>query len=288
MNGNASITLLAPAKLNLALDVLNKRADGYHELDMLMVSVSLYDTLSMQPSSTSHVSYTGMAAPQNDTVTRALAAYRMRTRRHCGARVQVQKRIPTEAGLGGGSADAAAALRGMQRFYGALSSEALLDAALEVGTDVPYCLHNDACRAGGVGEKLIYLRTPRLPLWFLILKPQSGISTSRLFSTLRLPVAHPRVDLAQQALVTANSALLGSLLQNALQPAACAILPEIDALCNALLQRGALGAAMTGSGSALFGLFASEQTARRAQTHFSDCAFHFVCKSIRPFEIDTL
>lgn len=286
-----ALRLLAPAKINLTLDVLRRRPNGYHDLDMLMMGVSLCDLVWIAPSPKSRVYYTGGSAPVNepvevspaalDTVSRALLAYNARTRRACGAIVHVHKEIPSEAGLGGGSADAGAVLRAMQRLYNnALSQEALHDAALEVGADVPFCLHNDACRAGGVGEELIFLRTPRKSFFFLVVKPLQGISTGALFSSLQLPVPHPDTQAAQHALITGNAAALGNALQNALQPAAATLLPEIDHYCTRLLEAGALGAAMTGAGSAAFGLFPTEAAARAAYARFPDAAFRAVCHSL--------
>lgn len=280
-----SLRLQAPAKLNLTLDVLRRREDGYHELDMLMIGVSLFDSLHIAPAPHSRVTYTGLhipcAANTADTVNRAIAAYAARANKTCGAVVHVHKRIPAEAGLGGGSADAGAVLRGMQRMYGALSQEELHAAALEVGADVPYCLHNDACRAGGVGEKLMFLRIPRNPaVWFVLLKPACGISTGRLFSSLRLPVEHPNTAMAQRALLKGDITALGKAVGNALQPAAAAQVPEINAYCDRLHKAGALGAAMTGAGSAVFGLFACKADAEAAYAVFPDASFRAICSSI--------
>lgn len=280
-----ALRLQAPAKLNLTLDVLHRREDGYHELDMLMIGVSLFDSLYIAPSPHSRVVYSGLhipcAANAEDTVSRAIAAYSARANRACGATVRVHKRIPAEAGLGGGSADAGAVLRGMQRMYGALSQEELHAAALEVGADVPYCLHNDACRAGGVGEKLMFLRIPHNPpFWFVLLKPARGISTGRLFSALKLPVEHPNTAMAQYALLKGDITALGKAVGNALQPAAAAQVPEINTYCDRLHKAGALGAAMTGAGSAVFGLFACKADAEVAYAAFPDVGFRAICSSI--------
>lgn len=295
MSQPLALRLLAPAKLNLTLDVLHRREDGYHELDMLMIGISLFDRLYMAPAPYCKVRYTGLhvpaaltAASADDTVRRAIAAYSARAGKACGAVVHVHKNIPAEAGLGGGSADAAAVLRGMQRMYHALSQDDLHAAALEVGADVPYCLHNDACRAGGVGEKLMFLRIAHAPFWFVLLKPSGGISTGRLFSSLRLPVQHPNTDAAQHALIAGDIVSLGKAVGNALQPAAAAQLPEINAYCDRLLRAGALGAAMTGSGSAVFGLFSYKAAADAAYALFPDAGFRAVCSSIHRIHVSHL
>lgn len=271
---------LAHAKLNLTLDVLYKRPDGYHELDMLNIRVSLADTVALVPAEDVAVAYDTMPVPENDTVTRAIVSYSRLAGCTLGAHVDIVKRIPAEAGLGGGSADAAAVLQLLQRAYGALSDEQLHDAALRVGADVPYCLFKQPCRVGGIGEKIFLLPQLVQPLWFLLLKPALGISTPMLFSRLQFPVAHPDTATAVDALRDGDAVRLGATLQNALQPAAVAVHPEIGVLQRRLLHAGALGAAMSGSGSALFGLFSNGSAAHAAIEEFQDVPFRSVCSSV--------
>lgn len=271
---------MAYAKLNLTLDVLFRRADGYHELDMLNIRVSLADTLTFSPADDILVTYEGMDTPVDDTVTKAANVYSKLAGRALGARIHVGKRIPAEAGLGGGSADAAETLLLMQREYGALNTEQLYEAARMVGADVPYCLHTEPCRVGGIGEKIETLPPIQKPLWFLLLKPQAGISTPLLFSRLRFPVSHPDTGGAIRALRDGDVRALGDTFHNALQPAAVSLLPEIGALCARLRDTGALGAAMTGSGSAVFGLFEAEADANAAALAFWDVPFCRVCSSV--------
>ncbi len=271
---------LAYAKLNLTLDVLFRRPDGYHELDMLNIRVSLADTLSFSPADGIFVIYEGMDTPDDDTVTKAAKAYSELAGRRCGARIHIQKRIPAQAGLGGGSADAAETLLLMQQAYGALNVEQLYEAARMVGADVPYCLNRGPCRVGGVGEKIEPLPLVKKPLWFVLLKPRAGISTPMLFSRLELPVFHPDTKAAIRALQTGDLPALGGACGNALQKAAATLLPEIGALCARLQGAGALGAAMTGSGSAVFGLFEKEENANAAASQFSDVPFCCVCSAV--------
>lgn len=271
---------LAYAKLNLTLDVLFRRADGYHELDMLNVRISLADTLSFSPADGIFVTYEDMDTPDDDTVTKAAKAYSGLAGRRYGARVHIQKRIPAQAGLGGGSADAAETLLLMQQAYGALNAEALYEAARMVGADVPYCLNRGPCRVGGVGEKIELLPPVKKTLWFVLLKPRAGISTPMLFSRLELPVFHPDTGVAIRALQTGDRPALGGACGNALQKAASTLLPEIGALCARLKEAGALGAAMTGSGSAVFGLFEKEEDANAAALRFADVSFCRVCSTV--------
>ncbi len=271
---------LAYAKLNLTLDVLFRRADGYHELDMLNIRVSLADTISFSPAENTIVSYEGIDTPDGDTVTKAVQAYSKLTGKALGAHVRVIKRIPSQAGLGGGSADAAQTLFMMQQAYGALTADSLYEAARMVGADVPYCLHREPCRVGGIGEKIEVLPPVQKPLWFVLLKPQAGISTPMLFSRLELPAPHPDTGVAIRALQAGDVPALGGACSNALQKAATTLMPEIGTLCVRLKETGALGAAMTGSGSAVFGLFETEAEANAAALKFSDIAFCCVCSSV--------
>ncbi len=271
---------LAYAKLNLTLDVLFRRADGYHELDMLNIRVSLADSLLFSPADDSLVTYEGMDTPDGDTVTKAIKAYSGLAGRRYGARVHIQKRIPAQAGLGGGSVDAAETLLLMQQAYGALNVEQLYEAARMVGADVPYCLNRGPCRVGGVGEKIEPLPPVKKTLWFVLLKPEAGISTPMLFSRLELPAFHPDTGSAIRALQTGDFPALGGACGNALQKTATTLLPEIGALCARLRGAGALGAAMTGSGSAVFGLFEKKEDANAAALQFSDVPFCCVCSAV--------
>lgn len=252
---------LALAKVNLTLGILYKRQDGYHAIDTIMHTVSLFDRLWIQPSRTVEVTVTGMTLPADNTMTRAAELYRRET--GCGAKIRCEKRIPAEAGLGGGSADAAAVLRGLQRLHRMCDDDALRRIALSVGADVPFCLVGGTCRCEGVGEVL----TPFVPgtrLHFVLCKPAQGVSTAALFRSLPLP--RPRVETmrAMAALGKGDLEALAPLLQNVLEPAAVSLVPAIGDLKRQLLDAGALAAEMTGSGSAVFGLFRSEEDAKTA------------------------
>ncbi len=271
---------LAYAKLNLTLDVLFRRADGYHELDMLNVRVSLADTMAFTPANGITVTYEGIKTPPGDTVTKAVSIYSTLAGRELGANIHVVKHIPAEAGLGGGSADAAEALLQLQLAYGALTDNQLHEAARMVGADVPYCLYKQPCRVGGIGEKIELLAPLKKPLWFLLLKPQAGMSTPLLFSQLALPAPHPDTGEAIRALYSGDMRALGGAFYNALQPAAVSLLPEIGELCRRLQLAGAYGVAMTGSGSAVFALFEDESGAKSAASLFSDIPFRCVCSAI--------
>ena len=266
----------AYAKLNLSLGVLYKRADGYHALDSIMQTIDLCDTVTIGRAREIVVTSTGMALPYDNTLRRAAEAYRALTGR--SAHIRVIKRIPAEAGLGGGSADAAAALNGLQKLYGEADEQTLLEIAAKVGADVPFCLRGGTQRAEGIGEILTPLRG--MKLHFIIAKPAEGVSTKKLFSLLKLPRSMPDTAAAMQALASGDLNTLRPLLFNALEEAAIELVPEIGRVKERLLSSGALAACMSGSGSAVFGVFADKAAAEAALPAFSDLPFARVCESV--------
>ena len=268
---------LALAKLNLTLGVLYKREDGYHALDTVMQTVSLFDRVFVEKSHAVEVRVTGMTLPENNTMTKAAKLYKEAT--GCGALVRCEKRIPAEAGMGGGSADAAAVLRGLQRLHRMADDRTLREIALKVGADVPFCLVGGTCRCEGVGEILTPFALGRR-LWFVIAKPKDGVSTRELFSRLPLPRPRVRTLSAVAALAKGDLNALAPLMLNVLEPAAIELVPEIGILKQKLLDAGAIAAQMTGSGSAVFGLFGTEDAAKAALPAVSDAAFSTVCHSL--------
>ncbi|MDO4493638.1 MAG: 4-(cytidine 5'-diphospho)-2-C-methyl-D-erythritol kinase [Clostridia bacterium] len=264
-----TITEKAYAKINLTLGVRAKRPDGYHELDSLMQTVSLHDTVTVTRAREVTVLSSGMVLPYNNTLRKAAALYEAYTGR--GALIRVEKRIPAEAGLGGGSADAAAVLRALDRMYGETDRSTLNDIALKVGADVPFCMHGGLCRAEGIGEVLTPLKGMHLDL--VIAKPEQGVSTAALFRALTLPREMPDTAGAMRAIGANDAETLGKLLVNALEEPAVALVPEIGKLVSRLKDLGAVGARMTGSGSAVFGLFRSAEEARHAAANLKDETF---------------
>ena len=266
----------AYAKLNLTLGVLFKRMDGYHALDTLMQTVSLHDRITVAPAKTVEVHVTGAALPMENTMYKAAMAYRQLSGKGC--LVTCEKRLPSEAGMGGGSADAAAVLRGLQRLHRMLTDREIREIALAVGADVPFCLQGGLCRCEGVGEILTPVVGPKL--WFAVVKPPRGVSTKALFQNLSLP--RKRVETVRCLAKLGQNDLRGAaaLMENALEEPAVALVPEIGEIKAALLRRGALTACMTGSGSAVFGLFENEESAQAAVVGFPEDYYTAVCHSV--------
>lgn len=269
-------TQRAYAKLNLTLGVLYQRADGYHALDSIMQTVNLHDTVTVERARDIVVTSTGMTLPYDNTLRRAAEQYRALTGR--GANIRVTKRIPAEAGLGGGSADAAAALRGLQQLYDELDERTLLEISAKVGADVPFCLNGGTQRAEGIGEVLTPVRGMKLHL--VIAKPAEGVSTKKLFSLLRLPRTMPDTTAALKALSVGDLDALCPLLFNALEEPAIELVPAIGQIKQRLLQAGAKAACMSGSGSAVFGVFADQEAALSALPSLEDVPFKQVCESL--------
>jgi 4-diphosphocytidyl-2-C-methyl-D-erythritol kinase len=273
--------LAAYAKVNLTLDVLYKRPDGFHELLGIYHTVNLFDTVDIEKSDGVSVEC-DVPLPEDNTASRAAYEY-MRLSGSCGARIRVTKRIPFEAGLGGASADAAAVLRGMQRLYGGLDETGIAEAALHVGADVPFCLFGGTAFAKGIGELLTPL--PHNAYHILIVRDGPGISTKALFRELSLPLRHPNNEAALECVRNNDVRGLGSQMFNALEPAAIPLCPKILEIKQRMLYRGALGACMTGSGSAVIGMFESAKKAQSAAKTMGDCAFVKVTESTYPVTV---
>ena len=266
------IILNAPAKINLTLEVLKKRTDGYHDLRTVMHSIDVCDTVTVELSGANDggiiVECTTPLPPVNTAFT---AARLFREKTGCGGvRIQIKKRIPSEAGLGGASADAAAVLHGMQQLFGSISRDELYDIAKRVGADVPFCLHGGCALCEGIGEKLTPAPSAALPL--LLVRGNRGISTGALFRSLDLGKKPARTCNPSSAMLNAleqgSPADIAAALQNDLLPAAVGFAPEIDRYIAAMRNAGALGASMTGSGSVVFGIFSDMDSAKRAERAF--------------------
>lgn len=272
-----TLTLSAPAKLNLSLEVLGLRPDGYHALDMLMQTVSLCDRITLTQDAApgwtlSCTDAGGAPVPDIPCDGRNLAwraaecFFRAAGQRTDSLHIVIEKHIPAQAGMAGGSADAAAVLRGLNAMNGGVFRiDELCKLAEQVGSDVPFCVLGGTARVRGRGELLepIALSTVQ---HYAVCKPPFGISTPRLFALSdRCPTAlHPDMPGLISALADDRPELAGTLLCNTLEAVALQDHPQLASLRRALLDAGACGARMTGSGSAVFGLFPSEAAARRA------------------------
>jgi 4-diphosphocytidyl-2-C-methyl-D-erythritol kinase len=269
------VKIRTPAKINLRLRLVGKRKDGYHLLDTIMVPVSLYDELEITKakgdkrarSSSRNLSVTcdDPSVPQGgkNLVYQAASLLMQKSGIDTRVRIHIRKRIPVGAGLGGGSSDAAATLVGLNRLLGLkLSTKALEKLALSLGADVPFFIQARPVRARGIGDRLSVLK--KLPhLWAIILYPKFPVSTAWVYRKLRGKLTKPSAN-------TSINSLLGSaegvrkLLVNDLETVTMPRFPQIKVLKSRLIQEGAIGALMSGSGSSVFGIFNSRVKAERA------------------------
>lgn len=274
----AGLLCRAPAKLNLFLEILGKRPDGYHELETLMVTVDLHDTLRFidDPSGRITLRCDDPKLPTGDEnlVVRAAKRLKAEAGEERGAEIELSKAIPAEAGLAGGSSDAATTLVALDRLWNLQTPPDRLDAlAGEIGSDVAFFLHAPAAICRGRGEKVEPLELPEA-IHFVLVCPPVGLGTAEVYRQLVLGSEPPRaVAPARQALAVGDSAGLGRSLYNRLQPVAerqspalAGVRMALETLCPSVLD----GCLMSGSGSAYFGLArdveAARQAARRLET----------------------
>ncbi len=279
------IKVKAYAKINLTLDVTGKREDGYHTLDSVMHSVSLCDELTLSRAGSPGVrircSRDFLPVDMKNTAYRAALLFL----EHCGLEgegieISIQKSIPTRAGMGGGSADAAAVLLGMDKLYGTgLERSALMKLGEQIGADVPFCVHGGACRCTGVGE--IVEPVPAMPDCFLVLcKPPAGMSTPRAYALIdRYPPAHTQATPRMlRALEAGDLRQVGKSLSNRFDETMK--LMQVKQVKKAMLSAGAFGSMMTGSGSAVYGIFDTEQKARNCMALLEGKGTVFLAKPL--------
>jgi len=257
----------AHAKINWSLNITGRRADGYHLLDMLMQTIDLADDLTVRPAEALSLTVDGQPAGEENLVLRAAMALNCRAGTSHGAAMALQKRVPARAGLGGGSADCAAALIALNDLWGlSLTREALLEIGLSLGADVPFCLVGGLARVTGIGEAVRPIEDPPgIPL--VLVTPGGGLSTAEVFK-LWDAGGWPEVTLDNLALADAlrrkDLQAVDRLCANALTAPAVSLMPEIGGLIDRMRALGAGAAFMTGSGSTVVGAFNDLAAAREA------------------------
>lgn len=265
------IKLKALAKINLGLDVVRRREDGYHEVRMVMQTIHLYDQLLIQKSETPgiqiHSNLSFLPVNENNLVYKAGKLLMDEFDIHTGVSVDLNKHIPVAAGMAGGSTDAAAMLYGMNQLFGLkLKRKDLMERGVQIGADVPYCIMRGTALAEGIGEKLSSL-PPMVKCPVLIAKPAVSVSTKFVYQNLKLneQTPHPDID----ALITdiRNSDLdnICADMGNVLETVTIPNYPVIAQIKEQMLKSGAKASMMSGSGPTVFGLFGDEETARRAR-----------------------
>lgn len=270
------IELKAMGKINLGLDVLGKRENGYHDVRMVMQTVYLYDRVALTRKETPGIEVeTNLFFLPVDESNLAYKAAKLLTEEFGitkGVRIALDKKIPVSAGMAGGSADAAAVLFGMNRLFGlGLSDADLRERGVKLGADVPYCIMRGTYLAEGIGEKLTPL--PQCPRCFVLLaKPSVNVSTKLVyerFDSLK-ECEHPDIDGIIEGLKTMELRKTASCMGNVLEHVTIREYPVIEEIKNIMKAEGALNAMMSGSGPTVFGIFEEQRLARRALSRIKE------------------
>lgn len=266
------------AKLNLHLDVLNRRNDGYHNIETIFQTVDLGDTLQFSERRSRislNCNSTDIDAGEDNLVWRAADLLRRRSGCRLGVRIDLEKRIPVAAGLGGGSGNAAAALVALNALWGlGLDKKQLAEFALELGSDVPFCLDGGTAAGTGRGEVLTRLKPPPIP-WFVLLHPPLSISTSRIFNhpALARRKTVPRgghTPAFKRVLEAFEKGQVPDTLINRFETVVFADQPKLAVLKQRLLDAGCTTAAMSGTGPTLFGICNTKKQAQQAAETFPE------------------
>ena len=266
------IQLKALAKINLGLDVLRRREDGYHEVKMIMQTISLHDDLEIRRIKTPEIQVKTnlyyLPTNENNLVYKAAKLLMDEFDIKEGVAIQLKKRIQVAAGMAGGSTDGEAVLWGMNQMYGlGLSRQELMERGVKLGADVPYCVQRGTALAEGIGERLSVL--PSMPkCTILIAKPGISVSTKFVYENLHAndlkPEQHPDVDSMIEAMKEKNLDLLCERMGNVLETVTIPAYPVIQEIKEHMMACGAAGAMMSGSGPTVFGIFHSPVQAKAA------------------------
>ena len=264
------ISLKALAKINLGLDVLGKREDGYHDVRMIMQTIHLYDRVEIKKTRSPHIHVETnlyyLPVNEDNLVYRAAKLMKDEFQIKEGVRIVLQKFIPVAAGLAGGSSDAAAVLVGMNRIFNlGLKQNKLMELGLKIGADVPFCIMRGTALAEGIGEKLTALPPmPKCPV--LIAKPAISVSTKTVYEGLKLydGMEHPDIDGVMESIQQKDLKGVASHRGNILETVTIPMYPVIKDIKKLMMDNGALNAMMSGSGPTVFGLFPNEKEIRRA------------------------
>lgn len=271
-----SIRLKARAKINLGLDVLGKREDGYHEVRMVMQTVGLYDRLIIRKIKEDDIRIISNLSflPVNENNLIYKAAKLLKDTYHFpgGVEIDLNKFIPVAAGMAGGSTDAASTLFGINKLYRLnMSMGKMMELGLQLGADVPYCVMRGTALAEGIGEKLTRL-TPVPHMWILVAKPPINVSTKLVYDRLDLDGVekHPDIDGIIAAIEAGDVHAIANRMGNVLEHVTIPLYPVIDTIKQDMLQYGAINAMMSGSGPTVFGIFETEQAALICQEYLKE------------------
>ncbi|MCU7558402.1 4-(cytidine 5'-diphospho)-2-C-methyl-D-erythritol kinase [Macrococcus capreoli] len=271
----------ASAKINLTLDTLYKREDGYHEVEMIMTTVDLYDRLTLEKRKDKKIvlKVEHLYVP-NDNRNLAYKAAKIMMDKYsldCGVTITLDKTIPIAAGLAGGSSDAAATFRGINRLFKlGLSLETLAEHAAEIGSDISFCVHGKTSLCTGRGEQLVHLPKPPA-CWVILAKPDISVSTQEVYTALDLSKPHKAINstACAKAIEAGDYNEMIRHLGNRLESVTIEMHPIIQTLKDTMMKAGADIALMSGSGPTVYGLAAKERQAKNVVNALKGC-----CKEV--------
>ena len=271
-----SIRLKARAKINLGLDVLGKREDGYHEVRMVMQTIGIYDRLILTKIPEEEIRITSNLAflpvNENNLIYKAIKLLKDEYHFPGGVSVDLNKFIPVAAGVAGGSTDAASTMFGVNRLFGLnLSMGKMMELGVRLGADVPYCVMRGTALAEGIGEKLTRI-TPVPHMWILIAKPQINVSTRLVYEQLDMGgiQKHPDIDGIIRAIEAQDVVRIAQSMGNVLENVTVPLYPVIETIKQDMLSHGAINAMRSGSGPTVFGIFPDEQTTLACQAFLKE------------------
>ena len=263
--------LKAYGKINLALDVVRRRPDGYHEVKMVMQTVKIYDGIEIEPTDTGKIEIETnlyfLPVNENNLMYKAAKLLMDEFDIKSGLKIVLQKVIPVSAGMAGGSTDAAAVLYGVNKiFHLGLSTKQLMERGVKIGADVPYCIMRGTALSEGIGEKLTAIQAPP-HMWLLIAKPPINVSTKFVYENLNLPQIdrHPDVDAMVKAIENGDKDGIAKNMENILETVTVKEYPVIEDIKNIMKDNGAVNALMSGSGPTVFGLFEEKEQAEKVK-----------------------
>ncbi len=270
-----SVVIKAMAKVNLGLDVLRRRENGYHDVKMIMQTVNLYDTLTLAKADEGIVITTNtgeLPLNEDNLIYKAAKLILEYANKITGVSIHLDKQIPIAAGMAGGSTDAAATLLGMNKLYDlGLTKQELAEIGVKIGADVPYCIYGGTYLSEGIGEVLTKLEDAP-DCYVVIAKPGIGVSTKYVYENLHIETVekHPDIDGMIEAIKEGSLDGVAKKMENVLETVTINRYPEIETMKKCLLENGAENALMSGSGPTVFGIFKEEEIAKRALSKLNE------------------
>ncbi|BEP27746.1 4-(cytidine 5'-diphospho)-2-C-methyl-D-erythritol kinase [Helicovermis profundi] len=267
------LKVMGYAKINLLLDVISKLDNGYHSVEMIMHQIDLYDNIIIKKIDkndiiiSSNVSY--IPTGEKNIAYKAAKLMIDKYSLNCGFEIAIEKNIPVAAGLAGGSTNAAVVIKAINKICDLkLTINEMMNLGVQIGADVPFCILGGCAVAKGIGEELVSLESVD-NIWLVLTKPNLSVSTQKIYNKLDLNLieSHPNIDKMLNALSERNIYKISNSMSNVLENVTIELYPVISKIKSKMIEYGAIGSMMTGSGPTVFGIFKSKEKAEKAYTH---------------------